>query len=282
MSLCFADPLFNKFIMIKITGHCIVKNEDRWVWFALQSVLPFCEEIFVYDTGSTDKTVSIIKSINSSKIKFEKKGLVTPERLVELRKEQLKRTKTDWFLIIDGDEVWPEQNLKKLIATANSIPKEKIALFNRVRNCVGDIYHYLPESAGRYKIGSIKGHLNIRLIRNTPGLDIKGVYPLEAYTLDNTAIQDQVERLEFVDTWLLHMSFLKRSSSDKGKVSGSFGKNKKAEKGIEFKPRELPEILFDKNTPFDSAIQLNKRSLGYETAAYFTDPLIKLKRLFQK
>lgn len=267
---------------MKITGHCIVKNEDRWVFFALQSVLPFCEEILVYDTGSTDDTVSIIKSINSPKIKFEEKGPVTPEKLVELRRDQLNHTKTDWFLIIDGDEIWSKDNLKKMIDVASTLPKDKIALFNRVRNCIGDIYHYLPESSGRYQIGGIKGHLNIRLIKNVPGLDIKGVYPLEAYTLENKPIQDQVERVEFVDTWLLHMSFLKRSSSDKSKVSGSFGKNKKAEKGIEFKSGELPEILFDKRTPFDSAIQLSKRSLGYETVAYIIDPIIKLKRLFQK
>lgn len=268
--------------MIKITGHCIVKNEDRWIWFALQSVLPFCEEIIVYDTGSTDQTVEIIKSINSPKIKFEEKGPVTPQQLVELRRDQLKRTKTDWFLIIDGDEIWPENNLKKMIEVADKLPKSKLALFNRVRNCIGDIYHYLPESSGRYQIGNIKGHLNIRLIKKAPGLDIKGIYPLESYIIDNRAIQDQVERIDFVDTWLLHMSFLKRSSSDKSKVSGSFGKNKTAEKGIKFKSGELPEILFDKSYPINSTTQLSKRSLGYEITAYFMDPIRKLKHLLQK
>lgn len=267
---------------MNITGHCIVKNEDIWVWFALQSVLPFCEEILVYDTGSTDNTVSIIKSINSPKIKFEEKGLVTPKQLVDLRRDQIKKTKTDWFLIIDGDEIWPEENIAELIKAAEGLSKDKLALFNRVRNCVGDIYHYLPESAGRYQIGGIKGHLNIRLIKNVPGLDIKGIYPLESYTFDNRSIQEQVDKLEFMDTWLLHMSFLKRSSSDKSKVSGSFGKSKKAEKGIKFSKNDLPKILFDKKVPFNALEQLKKRSLIYETAAFITDPVIKLKRFIQK
>lgn len=268
--------------MIKITGHCIVKNEDRWVWFALQSVLPFCEEILVYDTGSSDSTVSVIKSIKSPKIKFEERGLVTAEQLVDLRREQIKRTRTEWFLIVDGDEIWPEENLRKMREVAESLSEDKLAIFNRVRNCVGDIYHYLPELAGKYEIAGIKGHLNIRLIKKVPSLDIKGVYPLEAYIVENKPIQEQSERLEFVDTWLMHMSFLKRSSSDKNKVSGSFGKSKKAEKGIKFNPGELPKILYDKNTPFDPTGQLSKRSLNYEAVAYFIDPVIKLKRLLRK
>ena len=57
----------------KITGHMIVQNEEQWVWYAIHSVLPFVEKLFIYDTGSTDKTVSLISSIKSKKIAFQKK-----------------------------------------------------------------------------------------------------------------------------------------------------------------------------------------------------------------
>ena len=51
-----------------IWANCLIKNEERWVWYALQSVLPYVDKILVWDTGSTDNTVEIIKTIKSNKI----------------------------------------------------------------------------------------------------------------------------------------------------------------------------------------------------------------------
>lgn len=262
---------------MKITGHCVVKNEDVWVWYALQSVLPFCDEILVFDTGSTDKTVEVINSINSSKIILEEKGGVDRKGLVKLRKEQIERTTTEWFLIIDGDEIWPEENIKKIIDAAKSSKPETNAVFNRVRNCVGDVYHYTSDLSGRYEIAGKKGNLNIRLIRKQAGLDIQGEYPLEAYTLNGTPVQDLTEDLVYVDTWLLHTSYLKRSSSDKNKTSGSFGRKKVWEKGILMNSNELPKILFEKGP--NNLDQLSRRGLFYEIVSSVLDPFIKLKRI---
>lgn len=263
---------------MKITGHCVVRNEDIWVWYALKSVLPFCEQILVYDTGSSDKTVERIKSLNSPKIILEKKGVVDAQGLVNLRKEQIERTKTDWFLVIDGDEIWPEENIQKVIEAASTSSEETVAIFNRVRNCIGDVYHYLPESAGRYKIAEVEGNLNIRLIKKTSDLSIKGRYPLEAYTIDGKPIQDFPKRLVFLDTWLLHTSFLRRSSSDNNKTSGSFGRKKFWEKGLTLDDKEIPEVLLDNNPPFDNTFQLAKRGKVYEFFAGIVDPLLMFKR----
>ena len=57
--------------MNKIIVHCLVANEERFVWYALQSVLPYVDQVMVWDTGSTDKTVEIIKAIKSPKIIFK-------------------------------------------------------------------------------------------------------------------------------------------------------------------------------------------------------------------
>ena len=46
----------------RITVHTLVKNEERWIWYALKSVLPFVDQIIVWDTGSTDKTTAIIRA----------------------------------------------------------------------------------------------------------------------------------------------------------------------------------------------------------------------------
>jgi glycosyltransferase involved in cell wall biosynthesis len=227
-----------------LTSHTIVKNEQAWIKPALLSVLDQVDRMLVWDTGSTDKTVEIIKAINSPKIEFKQCGPVDRKRLVELRNEQIKATTTDWFLLVDGDEIWPKQNLVQLIKSLDAAKDDTVALVNRSRNAVGDIHHYLPESEGHYQIGPWQGHLNIRAIRNIPGLTVTGEYPLEAYTIGGVKLQDMPERLEFVDTWYLHLTHLKRSDwRHSAKVIDRLKKFKLAKKGIELKTEELPEVL---------------------------------------
>lgn len=213
-----------------ITLHAIVKNEDRFIKTALVSALTSkdVKRALVWDTGSTDSTVAEILSIKDSRIEFMEKGNVNRRQLILLRNEQLKMTETSWILLVDGDEIWPENNLNKLISAIKKCAPETMALVCRTRNAAGDIYHYLPESKGHYKIGKWTGHLNIRAIRNLPGLIVKGEYPNERYELDGVKIQNYPEYkkarpsdgrpglnkyLEFVDTWYLHTTHLKRSRS---------------------------------------------------------------------
>jgi glycosyltransferase involved in cell wall biosynthesis len=195
-----------------ITTHTIVKNEQNWIKPALLSVIGQVDQMLVWDTGSTDKTPAIIKSINSPKIVFVQKGSVDRRALVALRNEQIKITQTPWFLILDGDEIWPKNNLIQLIKAIEKAQPNTIALVNRTKNCIGDINHFLPESKGQYHIGPWQGHLNIRAIRNLPGLKVVGEYPDEAYIYQGKKLQDQPENLEFVNTCYLHTTHLKRTA----------------------------------------------------------------------
>jgi len=219
-----------------ITLHTIVKNEDKFVRAALLATLSSNEvkRALVWDTGSSDDTVAQILSISDKRIEFQQKGNIDRGGLVQLRKEQLEMTKTSWFMLIDGDEIWPEKNLAMLVLAMKKCTNETIALVNRTRNAVGDFYHYLPESEGRYQIDQWKGHLNIRAIRNLSGLTVKGEYPNEWYELHDKKIQNfsicsnqespsrtarrlldryQDFCLQFVDTWYLHTTHLKRSGN---------------------------------------------------------------------
>lgn len=195
----------------RITTHTIVKNEQNWIKPALMSVIDQVDRMLVWDTGSTDNTVSIIKSINSPKIVFSQKGPVDRQQLVNLRNLQIKATQTPWFIILDGDEIWPKDNLIQLIKAIEKAKLSTIALVNRTKNCIGDLHHLLPETKGRYQIGPWKGHLNIRAIKNLPGLKVVGEYPDEAYVYQSKKLQDQPKNLEFVDTWYLHTTHLKRT-----------------------------------------------------------------------
>jgi len=227
-----------------LTSHTIVKNEEGWIKPALLSVIDQVDRLLVWDTGSTDKTVELIKSINSEKIEFKQCGPVDRKQLVDLRNEQIRATQTPWFLLLDGDEVWPKKNLVQLIKAMESANQNTLALVNRTRNAVGDIHHYLPESKGHYQIGQWQGHLNIRAIKNISGLKVEGEYPLEAYTVNGEKLQDMPDKLEFVDIWYLHLTHLKRTGWLNGwQVIDRLKKFKLFQRGIEMKPDELPETI---------------------------------------
>jgi glycosyltransferase involved in cell wall biosynthesis len=263
----------------KFTVHCLVKNEDIWVKAAIESVLPFAEKIFVFDTGSTDKTVEEIKSIQSPKIIFEKKGATDHFGLVNLRREMIKKTTTDWLLILDGDEIWPEKELEKLIKKAQSAPENVVALVNRNKNCVGDVYHYLPEESAHYELAGRRGNLTIRMIRKTKSLTISGEFPLETFADENGPLQSQDTNLVFADCWYLHTSHLQRSSLAIPRRSESFAKNKIWEKGRVLEFANLPEVLQKNNK---NSVQLKKRGVMYELGSYLTTPVINLKRKLRK
>ncbi len=235
-----------------ITLHTIVKNEEKYIKAALVSALGSkdVERALVWDTGSTDGTVHEILSIKDSRIEFMEKGNAGRKELVGLRKGQLEMTRTPWFMLVDGDEIWPEKNLQQLILAIKKCGSQTVALVNRTRNAAGDLYHYLPDSKGHYQIGPWSGHLNIRAIRNLPGLTVKGEYPNEWYEYQGKKIQDMPERLKFVDTWYLHASHLKRSGSwlSESLTVDRLKKHKwlaglRGVKLIEMDKEEIPEVL---------------------------------------
>jgi glycosyltransferase involved in cell wall biosynthesis len=245
-----------------ITAQMIVKNEERWVGYAIRSVLPFVDNFLVFDTGSTDGTVGIIRGIKSPKIEFEEKGEVDRQGLVSLRREQLRRTETEWFLLVDGDEIWPERSMKKMVEMMSCLVsssaeasggkkalgekgKGVLGIVCRTRNSVGDVWHYLPEDEGGYEFFGERGHFNLRAFRKVPGLGIEGEYPLEKYTYKGKPLSKQEERLVLLDDWYLHVSHLPRSS-----VRGDVGvvdrmKKYKWGKGIKMRRSELPEVLVE-------------------------------------
>ena len=229
-----------------LTSHTIVKNEERWIKPALLSVIDHVSRMLVWDTGSTDKTVEVIKSIKSPKIEFSQKGAVDRQGLVKLRNQLIRETNARWFLLVDGDEVWPEENLVQLIESIKKAKSETIALVNRTRNCIGDIYHYQPEEKGHYRIGPWQGHLNIRAIKNNKDMQVVGEYPDEAYIINGKPLQKQVRKLELVDTWYLHLTHLKRSGwKHQLNVIDRIKKTKLLGKRLTMSKADLPQVLFD-------------------------------------
>ena len=114
--------------MDKLTAHIMVRNEP-FVWYAVQSVYQYVDEILLWDTGSTDAhtladITLLVREDFDQKIRFKSVSIDVDEtgwsegRVAEyqakgrgkhtkgiVRQEMIEATRTEWFLIVDGDEV---------------------------------------------------------------------------------------------------------------------------------------------------------------------------------
>ena len=204
--------------MKTIWAHTLVKNEERYLWFSVASVINYVDKVLIWDTGSTDKTVEIITQLQkkySQKIEFKEIGIVDRNGLSNARQKMLEESDCDWILILDGDEVWWEDSIKKLIATILYKGDRLDSIVNSYVSMVGDIYHKRGVATGRYRIGNLTGHFNIRAInRKVPGLHVEKPYGKEGYfNGQSVALQDESpEKREFINAPYMHFSHLRRSN----------------------------------------------------------------------
>ncbi|NMC36075.1 glycosyltransferase family 2 protein [Candidatus Beckwithbacteria bacterium] len=262
-------------VKFPVTGHMIVKNEERFIWYSLASTAPYLEKTIIFDTGSTDHTIPLIKLFieknHDLDISFFQKKALKAKEITKLRQLQLAQTKTPWFLLIDGDEIWPQKQLIKLLKLSKTLAQKTLAVVNQTRNCVGDIWHYLPDSFGKYMLLGKTGHFNIRLMRTKDYL-LQGDYPNEGYFINNQNIASQDELLVFSKAWYLHASHLCRTN----KRNGNLGRRQEIiTKGKRFIKKDIPEVFFEK-MPEQIPQVLGKRTIWFELKANFFDILRKI------
>jgi glycosyltransferase involved in cell wall biosynthesis len=210
--------------------HTIVYNEENFLWFAVMSVANFVDKILIWDTGSTDRTLEVIKKLQEklgAKIDFKEVGLVDSKKYTNIRQEMLDNTKADWLIILDADEVWWENSIKKVINTINEKGKNLNSIVVPFFNCLGDIYHYQDERAGKYEIDGKRGHLTVKAInRKIPGLHLANPYGSEGFfDKENIAIQKMnINKRLFLDAPFLHLTHLPRTSRSNPKLKYELGK----------------------------------------------------------
>ena len=270
---------------MKIWVHTLVKNEERYIWYAVMSVIDHVDKILIWDTGSEDKTIKIIKEVKKKypeKVDFRQIGEVTSAGYTKTRQEMLDNTNSNWFLILDGDEVWWEDSIKTLVET---IQKERNTLETIVTPSyvlVGDIYHYQEEAAGRDEIDGRRGHLTIRAMNRTiPGLYTTKPHGQHGYFDENgTLIQERPRKFrKFLNVYNMHFTHLPRSSTREmdAKVPKRDIKLKR-ELGISF-PKDFyyPEVFF-RPKPSIVASVWEKMDLGFTLKASLLTIPRKIKR----
>lgn len=169
------------------TVNMMVRNENPSVFFALLSVLPAVKEAIVVDTGSTDGTKELLRSIRDeypSKVRLyefeleDSTGWVfgkyckPNERLGQMRKWLLDQTETEYMWLVDGDEVYRDATVIEIARyLRKGMPKGINVAFVPLLWFGGDVNHLAQCDPGTYPVTG-------RLFRKE-GFTIKGPFPGE-------------------------------------------------------------------------------------------------------
>lgn len=228
---------------MKIWANTIVNNEENFVWFAIMSVVNYVDKVLVYDTGSTDHTVKIIreiKKIKKDKIIFKEVGPVDKDKFTKMRQSMLNQSNCDWILILDGDEIWWNNSIKRVVREIDQRGDQIDGIVVPMVVSVGDIFHFQEKQAGQYKLLGRQGHYSLRAInRKILGLHVDWPYGGESYLdKDNNLIQER-EKVIFLDAPYLHVTHLKRSS-----LKRKFNKFKYELGKLVTRSFKFPEVLY--------------------------------------
>lgn len=91
---------------MKIIGMLRVRNEARWIGDVLDSIIPLCEHILVFDDHSDDGTPALCeeyKHVTVIRSTFEDRTDETRDKNALLA--EVKKLNPDYVLHIDGDEI---------------------------------------------------------------------------------------------------------------------------------------------------------------------------------
>lgn len=260
---------------MKIWANTIVNNEENFIWFAIMSVIDYVDKILIWDNGSSDRTVEIIRKIieiKGDKVDFRQIGEVTGNDFPKVRQAMLEQSPCDWVLILDGDEIWWEPSIINLRKTIDKKGNVIDGVVVPMMVPVGDIYHMQDETAGRYELLGRKGHLSLRAIRKIVGLHVDWPYGKETYLDENNLPVQERKSIIFLDAPYLHVTHLRRSSERNKLDKFKYEIGKLPQKDFKY-----PEIFYKKRPNFIPS-PWNKISGKELIKASLLTPLRRIKR----
>lgn len=278
---------------MKITAHTLVKNEARFIWYSVMSVIKYVDRVMIWDTGSSDGTIGIVNEIAKTSEAKDKEIFdfrrVDIEEFEEsiIRQQMLNKTTADWFIVVDADEIWWDDSIKMLAEAIRTKGERFESVVVPTINLLGDVYHYQEASAGRYHLAGRVGHYSLRAVkRDIPGLASKGEHGTWGWVdEEGKMIQERdPSKTLYLEAPYLHATFLKRAGKrglDREVVKRQ--RKLKHELGISF-PHDFyyPEVFF-RPKPDLVPSPWRPTNFKYNSRAFFETPLKKLRRrLFLK
>ena len=270
---------------MSIWAHTLVKNEARWLWFAVASIVEHVDKVLLWDTGSSDGTLKVVEELQKNfpaKIEFNRVKQNTAEEFPKIRQQMLDATESDWFLVVDGDEIWWEGSILKVVAEIKNSGEKLESIVVPTINVVGDIFHFQPESAGKYTLAGRTGHYALRAInKSIPGLHSDSPHGTWGWADgEGKMIQDRDKnKIKFIDAPYLHTTHLPRGGGRVHDLEVVKRKKKyKHEVGKSFSlDYYYPEVFFRSRPNFVPS-PWESRGGRYTLQAYIETPLKIAKR----
>lgn len=126
----FIASLLSNFNPTRNTNHIscgiMVKNQEKRIVSTINGLLDCFDQIIIVDTGSNDKTITQIKSLNSNKIYFYEIPWIN--NFSVMRNKIIDLNNSEWLFFIDSDEYIDEKEkpseLRGMLALLDSLTKD--------------------------------------------------------------------------------------------------------------------------------------------------------------
>jgi glycosyltransferase involved in cell wall biosynthesis len=92
----------------------VIKNEGDLLGFWMPGVRDLFDEFVVVDTGSTDKTVEILKTEYGARVIELPPNSIDPFMITHARNVAISEASTEWVLVLDADESVSRSDILKL------------------------------------------------------------------------------------------------------------------------------------------------------------------------
>ena len=130
---------------VKVCAYTLCYNEEIILPFFLRHYLSFCDEVVVYDNGSTDNSVKIVNSFKNTRVVRYNAGELRDDLHVTMKDNIWKeaRGRFDFVVVVDSDEFIYAPQMKKLLAFCKN--EGKTILYPKGYEMVGEA---LPPDTG--------------------------------------------------------------------------------------------------------------------------------------
>lgn len=184
--------------MTNLGVYVITKNEERLIKSCLSPLTSKFDNVELIDIGSKDDTIDIVKDLN---VPLHQKEC-TPEQYADLKNYY--SSLHEWTFFVDGDEIYPEENLDNIIRL---IQKDEYTAIH-----IG--WWYVREK-GKKKYMADRPLNNGHKIFKGNKFKIAGVWPYETMPPRKKRFDSGKSRKgDNLGTWCWHGKLLTRSRFD--------------------------------------------------------------------
>lgn len=173
-----------------------VKNCEPWLERSLSQTSLFADEIIVLDTGSTDRTLEIVKQFPKvTKVECWNRKFQEDVERNWLLQETYKHG-ADWVISVDGDEIYEDKFVERSQAMMSNEP-ETFGYWCQWKTL------WTPE---KYRAdGIFGGFTNYRFFRLLPNMEIKSKHPQGHHC--GSAPQLTPENLAYSNIRVVHLGY---------------------------------------------------------------------------